>query len=328
MAETRRWTPAIAMLLAAAAIAAAVHRFGAPEGGLRIDREGEGDGSAHIRVGGPGYPRVAVDSAGYTVRIPRPARRIVSHYWSIDEFLYSIVPPERVVGVSESAYERRISNVHMLAERFRPIVAGDAEMVLRLNPDLVLVAGNARGDFNDLLRGAGVPVYRVFTMFTTLAQVAETMRLIGYLTGEDAAAAERIARFWTEIGRARARRPPGAPAVRILGMGGRFTYGRDTLFDDILTALGAVNVGAEGGLRGYAAVDSERIVRWNPDWIVAGADRGAAGQVRARLLEDPGVALTNAAKNGRILVVENNVFLPMSPFTTRLVDAIAEAIYE
>jgi iron complex transport system substrate-binding protein len=217
--------------------------------------------------------------------------------------------------------------VYRYAERFHPVIATDPERVLRENPDLILVSNSARIDFCDLVRSAGVPIYRAFTMFTTLDQVAATIRLTGYLTGEDESAAREIDRFWNGIRRAQSRRPANARPPRVLGMGGSYSYGDETLFHDIVKTLGAINVGAEGGLHGYDGVNTEQIVRWNPEWIVAGASAGASKQVLARLLEDPGIALTQAAKNGNILVVENNVFLPMSPFTTLLVNAIAEAIY-
>ena len=74
--------------------------------------------------------------------------------------------------------------------QYRPAIATDPERVLRLDPDLLLVSSTSRADFCALVRSADVPIYRVFTTFTTLAQVAETIRLTGYLTGEDDAAAE------------------------------------------------------------------------------------------------------------------------------------------
>lgn len=309
-------------------IAAAVHRFAAPAGGLRITRLGEGYGRPEIRTGPISYPRQAVDSDGFVVRLARPVRRIASQHWSLDEFLYSVAPPERLIAVSQAAYERRFSNVYALAERYRPVIATDPERVLRERPDLMLVSNSARIDFCDLVRGAGIPIYRAFTMFTTLQQVADTIRLTGYLTGEDEAAAREVDRFWSVIRRAQSRRRPNAPRPRILGMGGRYSYGEKTLFHDIVTTLGGINAGAEGGLRGYDSVSTEQIIRWNPEWLIAGADRGATQQVLERLLEDPGIRLTKAARSGHILVLENNAFLPSSPFTAGLVSVIAEAIYE
>lgn len=320
--------PALVLLASAGAAVIAVHLFASPHGGMRLTRAGGGDGLSEIRTGDASYPRQAVDSDNFAVRIAKPARRIASQYWSIDEFVYAVVPPERVIAVSESAYLQRISNVYQHVQRFKPAVATDPERVLRQMPDLMMVSNGARVDFCDLVRSANIPIYRAFTMFTTLEQVAETIRLTGYLTSEDKRADQEVKRFWDEIGRAQSRRPSGARPPRILGTGGRYGYGDQTLFDDIVRKLGGINVGAEGGLHGYNSVSSEQIVRWDPEWIVAAADPGTEKQVLAKLLEDPAIALTHAARKGQVLVLPQNVFLPMSPFTTLLVTAMAEAIYE
>jgi iron complex transport system substrate-binding protein len=251
----------------------------------------------------------------------------VSQFFSIDDYLYSIVPPDRVVAVSANAYQPQFSNVYSFVERFRPAISTDPEAVVRLDPDLILVSSDGRSDYTSLLRSSGVPLYRMETTFRTLEEIEETIRLTGYLTGEDAAASREALRFRQAIEQARALCPPHARKPRILGLGGSFSYGSDTLFNDIVQELGGVNVGAEGGLVGYSSVNSEQIIRWNPEWIVAGADPDKVQQVLAKLLADPAIALTQAARNGHVLVLENHIFLPLSPFTTRLVTAIAQAIY-
>jgi iron complex transport system substrate-binding protein len=124
-----------------------------------------------------------------------------------------------------------------------------------------------------------------------------------------------------------AMRPPGSAKPRILGLGGRYSYGSKTLFQDIVTKLGGINVAAENGLVGYDSVNFEQIIRWDPEWIIAGAKTGDTKQVLANLMSDPAISSTQAASNGHILVLDNRVFLPMSPYTSNLVQAIAEAIY-
>lgn len=322
------FVPSLVLLASVGTTAITVEHFATRAVERRVVRAGEGGyGISEIRLGDFAYPREAVDSDSFVVRMAKPARRIASQYWSIDEYVYSVVPPERVVAVSESAYVQQISNVYEYVQRFRPVIAADPERVLRLDPDLVMVSDSAREDFCALIRAANVPIYRVFTTFTTLEQVSETIRLIGYLTGEDERAQAEVDRFWAQIRSAQSLRPANSPRPRILGIGGQYSYGDQTLFDDIVRTLGGTNVGAEGGLKGYNGVNSEQIVRWDPEWIIAGADRGETKAVLARLLADPGIALTQAARRGHIVVLENNIFLPMSPFTTLLVTAMAEAIY-
>ena len=319
--------PSLILTALTGIIAGAVEHFAAPAGGIRAAWQSNWPGSPAVRTGGPEYPRQAVDTDSFTVKVPAPARRIVSQYWSLDEFIYTVVPPERVIAVSESAYLPTISNVYHQVQRFQPAMATDLERVLRLSPDLLIVSNSSRADYCAIVRTAGIPIYRAFTMFTNLEELAQTIRLVGYLTGEDRAADAEVRRFWTAIESARARRPPNALRPRILGLSGHYGWGSQTVFDDIVRTLGAVNVAAEGGLQGSNTINSEQIVRWNPEWIVTGTDPGRADEARSRLLADPAIALTQAARDGHILVLENRVLLPLSPFTARLAIALAEALY-
>jgi iron complex transport system substrate-binding protein len=280
-----------------------------------------------VRVGGAAYPRHAVGADDVNTTIVAPPRRLASQSWSSDEFLYSLVRPEEVVGVSEGAYEAKFSNVYELARRYQPVVAVDLERLLWAAPDLVLSPAEARAEIPGVLRAAGVATHRIDTTFPTLASLEEHIRLVGYLTGEDARAAEEIQRFRSVVSRAAARKPAGAPAPRVLGFGGVYSYGSNTLFHDILRVLGAENLAATHGFVGYDRLSDEHIVHWNPDWIVAGADRGHVDEVRARLLSHPAIGATRAAARGHVVVLEHNVFLPLSPFTSQLVAALADALY-
>ena len=318
--------PTSAILLAAVGlIGAALDRWSTQILGPPLERNGYG--RAATQTGARNYPREAVDADGFRVRIAQQPRRIASQYWSIDEYLYSIIPPERVVAVSESAYLEIISNVADLAAKFRPVVAPDPERVLRAHPDLILVSSSSRSDFTSLIRSSGIPVYRMFIDFTTLQQVEEYIRLVGYLTGEDERAETVASQFHANIERAKSLHPSSARRPRVIGMGGQFTYGSGTLFDDIVKTVGAVNPAAEAGLKGYDMINSEQLARWTPEWIAAGANAGQIEETRRKVLADPGVALTDAGRKGHVLVLENRVFLPMSPFAVKRVTALAEALW-
>jgi iron complex transport system substrate-binding protein len=323
----RTIVPPVLLILLVVAIAGAVHTYASPPGGLQLPvLEGEA-GDTRVRMGKSPYPREAIDSDDVTVSIARPAHRIVSQYWSIDEFVYSILPPQDVVAVSQSAYAEEISNVYQSVQQFKPAVATDVERVVALDPDLMFVSREGRADYTSLARSSGVPVYRIETSFETLDQIEQNIRLVGYMTGQDESAAKEAARFHAAIEKAASMRPPGSAKPRILGLGGRYSYGRKTLFQDIVAKLGGVNVGAENGLVGYDSVNFEQIVRWDPEWIIAGAKTGNTRQVLAALMSDPAISSTQAARNGHIVVVDNRVFLPMSPYTSIFVRAIADAIY-
>lgn len=308
-------------------VAAAVERYAAPAGGLQLPVAGSGRPFME-QTGSLQYPRQAIDSDGVRVTVRRHASRIVSQYLSIDDFVYTVVPPEHVVAVSANAYQPAYSNVFQFVERFHPAISSDPETVLRLDPDLILVSSDGRADYTSLVRSSGVALYRMQTNFRSLAEVEQAILLTGYLTGHDESAQHQAEQFHAAIRAARSLRPQGAPRPRILGLAGRgFTYGTDSLFNDVVRELGGINVGAASSLSGFVSVSSEQIIEWHPDWIVSGAEAGKTKQVLANLLADPAIALTPAAQNGHVLVLDDRVFLPNSPFVTRLVKALAEALY-
>ncbi len=315
-----------AVLVAMAAASAAVARF-APAALLALPERPASTGQPRVRTEHSSYPRYATGADEVRVEIRRPPQRIASQHWSTDEFLYAVVPPERIVGVSDAAWQAGLTNLLTFVERYRPIRAMDLELLLKADPDLVLAPDSVRSDHPALLRIAGLPVYRMHTNFQTLASIEEHVRLVGYLTGEDGRASAEVDRMRGVIEHAAARRPSFGVRPRVLGLGGTYSYGADTLLHDILTILGAENLAATHGLRGYDRVTDEQIVRWDPDWIVAGADAGGEADVRAALLARPAIAATSAARNGRVVVFPNHVFLPLSPYVTQLVEAMSQALY-
>ena len=310
-----------------ASIAAGVQRYASPAGGLQLPVPNTGDKPLVVHTGSLRYPREAVDSDQFTVHIARPVHRIVSQSWSIDEWVYSVVPPPDVVAVSESAYKQRTSNVYASAMQFHPAVSSDPERVIALDPDLMIVSSNSRADYTSLARSSGVPVFRMQTMLQSVKQIEDAVRLVGYITGNDEAAAKEVARFHAAVQKARSLRPYGAPKPRILGLGGNYTYGKATLFDDIAGFLGGVNIASEEGIDGYQPVDFEQIVRWNPQWIIVGADDGKAEAIKSQLLADPAISITQAARDNHIVVLDNRIFLAKSPYAALLIQVIAEALY-
>jgi iron complex transport system substrate-binding protein len=325
----RIWTFVAPVLLIAVVvtIAAGVQRYASPPGGLQLPVANIGDNPLLVRTGSLHYPREAVDSDGVTVRITHPAHRIVSQSWSIDEWVYSVVPPRDVVAVSESAYQHRMSNVYAAVQLFHPAISSDPERVIALDPDLMIVSSNGRADYTSLARSSGVAVFRMQTMLQSLNEIGQAVRLIGYLTGNDEAATKEAARFHDAVQKAQSLRPAGAPTPRILGLAGNYAYGKNTLFEDIVSALGAINVAAQNGLAGYEAVDFELVIRWDPEWIFVGAEDGKTKNVLAALSADPAISVTQAARNNHIVVLDDRIFLAKSPYSVRLVQAMAEALY-
>jgi ABC-type Fe3+-hydroxamate transport system substrate-binding protein len=322
--------PAVALLAGALVLAVGLHLSQGYTGSLSMPRVARDYGHPDFKTGAAEYPRQVIDAAGDELKIARPPRRFSATDWTIEEFLYSVVPPEKIVAVSGAAYDLQYSNVYEFAERYRPVNLGrtfaGAELLVKSDPEFVIATPQQTNLIN-ILQHAGVPVYRMYTQFTKLEQIAESILLVGYITGHDQEARKAYDDFQRVLARARARKPAGARSPRVLGYQSSYSYGSETLFHDIVETVGAINVGAERGLTSYDGINSEQVLRWNPDWIVSGANRGESHLALQRILNDPAIRLTDAARKGQILVLENNVFLPRSPFTTLIIDALGDALW-
>ena len=71
--KSARLAPAILLAVLVATISAAVEHFVPPDGGLRMNSSSGGPAGAAGRTGSAMYPRKALDSDAYVVRVARPA---------------------------------------------------------------------------------------------------------------------------------------------------------------------------------------------------------------------------------------------------------------
>lgn len=283
--------------------------------------------AANIRLGGQGYPRVAIDFQGGAVKINAPARRIVTLSSHVDEYLYEFLPGERILGVSRASYDESFSAVLDKVNKFHPKIVKDAESILRLKPDLVLASDSMSIDASSELRAAGVPVFAINTTPLTLNEVAANIAALGYVTGEDDGAKAELARFQGAIEeiRRQCQEPHGEPRIYAVSMTG-FSYGDHTLFQDIIRLVGGRNVAAQNGMHTYQQVDTTTIGEWNPDWVFTWALRGRAEDERQRWMEkDPHLRVISAVKQNRVFVLQAKDVLPLSSLVTGFVHKIADA---
>ena len=275
-----------------------------------------------------GFPRTVRDHRGDAVRLARPPSRIASQALVMDHFLFAVVSPARMAAVSSVAHDSRYSFVADTLDGMDVGVIDDGEALLRRRPDLLVASHTARADLVALARNAGIPTFRLLTVFENFDQIADGLATVGRLTGEEDAAEREITRFRERIAAVVARRPAGAPPLRALvyvALSG--TFGAGSLFDHILTELGAVNVAAEQGIGPHGAISGEQIAAWNPDWIIADAPAGEEDGMRRRLLDQPGVAVTVAGRTGQILVLDHRRFITMSHLAAELIEAVGAALY-
>lgn len=273
------------------------------------------------------FPRELRDAKGETLNLPREPQRIVSQTLGTDEILLAICPAERVVALSHLAEDANYSNVVEEARQIPNRTTQGPEQILQFKPDLIFVASYSRAETIELLHASKAPVFR-FANFDSIADIKSNIRTIGYATGTDAAAENLIVQMDEALIAVRARIPKSESPVRVMSydkLG--YTAGSNTIFDDVVRAAGAVNVCAERGIKGFAKINSEKILEWQPDFLITGANRGTEKSVRDRLLEDPAVASSKAARAGRVIVIDSHHYLTVSQHVVGFVEDLANGLY-
>ncbi len=273
------------------------------------------------------FPRELRDAKGETLTLQREPQRIVSQTLGTDEILLAICPAERVVALSDLAEDENYSNAVEEARRIPNRTTKGPEQILQFEPDLIFVASYSRAETVELLKASKAPVFR-FANFNSIDDIKSNIRTVGYATGTDDAAEKLVWKMNADLAAVRARIPKSASPLRVMSYDQPgYTAGSNTLFDDVVRAAGAVNICAEQGIKGFARVSSEKILEWQPDFLVTSANRGKEKSVRDRLLEDPAVANSKAARAGRIIVIDNRHFLTVSQHVVGFVEDLANGLY-
>ena len=269
-----------------------------------------------------GFPRTITDGLGSEVTIPQKPQRIVSLTLATDEILLSLVATERVRAVTYLAGDSIWTNVSEIARQVEHTVQSDPEQIIALEPDLVLAATYNNPDHIKLLRDAGIPVV-VVSLFDSVDQVADNIRYVAQLTGDEARAEELIAAMEERLAaiEAMAAKAETKPRVLFYTAFGS-SAGKGSTFSDIVQRAGGINLGDEALDGPFGEISLEKIVELNPDVIITdefSPEDNAKWQ--ENFSNHPALANVNAKKNGRIYTV------PARHIST-LAHYIVEGVYD
>ncbi|MDD5364189.1 MAG: cobalamin-binding protein [Gallionellaceae bacterium] len=207
-----------------------------------------------------------VDDTGATVRLPAPARRIVSLAPHVTENLFAAGAGDRLVGaVNYSDYPEAANRVARVGDYSSP----DLEAIVALRPDLVILwqSGNADA-LVGRLRGLGLPVYQ--SQPDRLEDIPANIEKMGRLAGTEIEATKAATGFRKRLADLR-RQYGGKPAVPVFYQVWHrplLTVGEGQIISDVIRLCGGKN--AFAGLKGLApAVSVEAVLAADPEAIIA-----------------------------------------------------------
>lgn len=199
-----------------------------------------------------------------------------------------------------------------------------AEGIISFSPDLVLAPENMISKVIEFqLKSAGIKIVTIKQDYT-LKGTNTFIRQIAAALGNAEKGEQLANQTTTAVNKALeiVKKNPKSPKVLFLyarGTGVMMVAGKDTSIDAIIRMAGGKN--AAQGFSKYKPYTTEALVNANPD-IILMFDFGvkSLGGINS-ILKMPGVALTNAGKNKRIIEMDSELLVN---FSVRLGQAISQ----
>ena len=256
------------------------------------------------------------------------AMRIVTLGGTITEIVFALGAGERVVGVDASSSFPEAANQLPKVAYHRRL---SAEGVLSLRPTLIIATTEAGPPAAiQQLRGAGVTVL-VLPHEPTVEGASAKIERIAAALGVQARGAALMQNLKEELSQVQSSIPQTAAQAKILflyarGQGTLMVAGQGTAADTMIGLAGGTN--AVQGYSGYKPLTSEAAVAAAPDVILL-MDNGLESIGGAqRLWQLPGLALTPAGQQGRVLSMDGLFLLGFGPRLGQAVLALNRALYD
>lgn len=255
------------------------------------------------------------------------ASRIVSVGTAVTETIYALGAGEKLVGVDNSSAEYIPETKNL--PKVGPRTTLSAEGILSLKPTLVILnADSGPPQAIEQLKNAGITVLSLtpnYTVETVKAKVQTIAKALN-LEAKGAEINNSIDTEMREAGKILEGKQ-ATPKVMFVGRGpnapNATMSGTGTTIDEMIKLAGGTNPMAD--FTGFRPMTDEAVVAAQPDIILI-TERSfeRSGGVDG-VLQFPGVALTPAGKNRRIVPVSDMYFQGFGPGVGR---AVRELIYK
>jgi iron complex transport system substrate-binding protein len=254
--------------------------------------------------------------------------RVVAVGGSVTEIVFALGEEARLLAVDSTslypAQTQDLPNVGYMRQL-------SAEPILALGPDLVLaIADSGPAAALQQIRDAGVPVVTVPDDYTPEG-VLEKIDIVAAALGVEAKGRALRAEVAAELAAVKAAFGDVAARPRVLFLltisKGRTTVaaGRETSAEGIIALAGGVN--AVDGFESYKPLSPEAAVAAAPEVLLIGARSLDLLGGMAGLLSIPEVALTPAAQNNRVVVMDTLLLLGFGPRTAEAAAQLGKELH-
>jgi len=249
--------------------------------------------------------------------------RVVVLANGVAEIIQSLNAQAIIVGRDISSTEDSLADIPIVTSGHQVL----PEKVIALNPDLVLIdASTGPKAAIDTIKAAGISVVETPESWS-LKDLPIKVRAVGQAIGAQDQAEELVKQLNQSLKIAAVKNSPRVVFLYLRGTSSVYLIGgAGSGADSLLTAIGAIDVGAQTLDRPFNTLTAESLAALNPDVIlVMSKGLESVGGIEG-LLKLPGVAQTAAGKNSAVIDVDDSLLLSFGPRTPSLVDALAKAM--
>jgi iron complex transport system substrate-binding protein len=270
------------------------------------------------------YKADAFRQEAKTFAIKKKPLRIIPHAVGVAEILWAICPRERLVAFNEFSADPDASFIaDKVRERGSIFKSKQTELVIGYQPDLVFTVFYSSADFKEKLRQAKIPSFDL-GYFGTIESIKEQILLMGDVIGEEGNARALVSLVDAKIRELKAKLPSRNHPVRVLYYDeGGYVPGISSNFNSICKLIGAVNVGAEQGIKSWSQIDYETLLKWNPDVILV----PGRSKLKELLMSNRVLSYARAIKGGSVYYVPSVYLRAESQYMLLSADFIAGIIY-
>ncbi len=260
-----------------------------------------------------------------TFEVKNKPQRIIPHAVGVTELLWAMCPRERIVAYNEFAAEPEFCIIADQVKEKGPIFKSkQTEMVIGYKPDLVFTVFYSSADFKEKLKQAKIPSFDL-GYFGTIESIKKQTLLIGKIIGEEGNAEALIRTMDEKIHDLQKRLPKIDPSVRVLYYDeGGYIPGTSSNFSSICDMIGAVNVGAEQGIKSWGRVDFETLLKWDPDVIVV----PEGSNLKAQLMGNSILSHASAVNNNKVFEVPAVYLRVDSQYLILSANVLAGIVYD
>ena len=284
--------------------------------------------SATAQPVGESYPMRFTDDAGRAIFVKTRPASIVSLAPSVTKIVCALGRADSLKGVTKWCDDPAAAKVEKIGTMSEP----DVERILTIHPDIVIGTEMTPRHIYDTLQAAGVTC--VLFKHQSLADVLDDMRSISTLIGEDGRGAAKVDALEARRKAIVAALPPDRSPVKVAllyDLDSMGSAGRGSWVDDMLRSVRLDNI-ANRAQSSWPRLSREALLTEQPRFILLplSPDANEAAALRQRvesLKADPVWGKVDAVREGRVLLVPENMLNIPGPGIVDAMEYLAKAVY-